>query len=205
MDSQCWGIPGVSHRFPFMVLKEESPNLFSLSHEGRTVGSLEPPQTQEEYGVWKMSQLMGFHCWSLHISVKTVAFRISLPFCLSVSFFLFPLISYRCVVVSPLSLADLSCVSSEAQVWGSSSNLNENTNPHFPSWASHLFPPFSRLPPFYPSVYSSIRDLVPSTGMSHGCWVLAILQWTRSFSKLGEPMNCPLTHDFSLHMTSQWL
>lgn len=52
----------MSHRFPFMVLKEKSPNLFSLSHEGLTVGSLEPPQTQEEYGVWKMSQLMGFHC-----------------------------------------------------------------------------------------------------------------------------------------------
>lgn len=86
MDSQCWGIPGVSHRFPFMVLKEKSPNLFSLSHEGLTVGSLEPPQTQEEYGVWKMSQLMGFHCWSLHISVKTIAFRISLSLsvCLSI-------------------------------------------------------------------------------------------------------------------------
>lgn len=48
----------MNHRFPFVVLREKSPNLFSLSHKGQTVGSLESPQIQEEYDVWKMSQLM---------------------------------------------------------------------------------------------------------------------------------------------------
>lgn len=53
-------------------------------------------------------------------------------------------------------------------------------------------------------IHPSIRDLVSVTGIPM-VLVLAILQWTSSFSRLGEPVNCPLTHDFSLHMTSQWL
>lgn len=101
-----------------------------------------------------MSQLVRFHCWSLHISVKTIAFRISLPFsvCLSsVSLFLFPLISYRCFVVSPPPLLTYHAFCLKPSCEGALQILMKTPPPIFLHG-----PPFSHLPLFYPSTPPSM-------------------------------------------------